>query len=63
MLRLAVSPLLAVGLVALLPLDSLTAKVLITEAAMPAAVNTMLLAIEFNADPDVVASTTLVTTP
>lgn len=61
-LRLVVSPLVAYGLVTLLGLDPLTGRVLVVEAAMPAAVNTMLVSMEFGADPEVVSSTALVTT-
>lgn len=60
--RLVVSPLVALGVVALLDPEPLTAKVLIVESAMPTAVNTVLLASEFDAEPDVVASICLVST-
>lgn len=62
LLRLVVSPLLGLGLVALFKPDPLTGKVLVLESAMPAAVNTMLLAVEFGTEPDLVSGTTLVST-
>lgn len=61
-LRLVLSPLVGLALVAWIKPDPLTAKVLVLEAAMPAAVNTTLLAVEFNAEPDMVSGVTLVTT-
>lgn len=60
--RLGVSPAIGMALVALLGPTSLTAKVLILEAAMPAAVNVALLAGEFETEPDLVASITLLST-
>lgn len=62
MLRLVISPLVALGIVAWLSPEPLTAKVLVLLAAMPAAVNTTLLAVQFNADPDTVSGVTLTTT-
>lgn len=62
LLRLVVSPLIAMGLVALLQPDPLTAKVLILIAAMPSAVNTLLLSLEFNAEPELVSGIALVST-
>jgi predicted permease len=61
-LRLVISPLVAMALVAWLRPDPLTGKVLVLEAAMPASVNTMLFAVEFGAEPDQVSGVTLVTT-
>lgn len=61
-LRLAISPLVGLGLVALLRPDPLTARVLVLESAMPAAVNTTLLAVQFDAEPDQVSGVTLATT-
>ena len=60
--RLGVSPLVGMGLVALLGPGPLTAKVLILEAAMPTAVNVSLLASEYDAEPELVSSITLLTT-
>lgn len=61
-LRLVASPLIGLGLVALLKPDPLTAKVLVVESAMPTAVNTTLLAVQFGAEPDLVSGITLVST-
>lgn len=62
LLRLVISPLVGLGLVALMQPDPLTAKVLVLESAMPAAVNTTLLAVQFDAEPDQVSGVTLVST-
>lgn len=61
-LRLIASPLVGLVLVSWLRPDPLTAKVLVLEAAMPSAVNTLLLAVEFDAEPDLVSGVTLVST-
>lgn len=61
-LRLVCSPLIGLGLVAWLKPDPLTAKVLVLESAMPAAVNTTLLAVQFDAEPDQVSGVTLTST-
>jgi predicted permease len=60
--RLGVSPAIGLLLVALLAPEPLTAKVLVLEAAMPTSVNVTLLAAEFDADPDLVATVALLTT-
>ncbi len=62
LLRLVVSPLVAMALVAWLRLEPLTARVMVLESAMPSAVNTTLLAVEFGAEPDQVSGVTLVST-
>lgn len=62
LLRLVASPAIALGVVALFRPDPLTAKVLVLESAMPAAVNTVLLAVQFDAEPDQVSGATLATT-
>ena len=62
LLRLILSPVVGLGLVALLQPDPLTAKVLVLESAMPASVNTMLLAVQFDAEPDQVSGVTLLST-
>jgi malate permease and related proteins len=61
-LRLVISPIVALGLVALLKPEPLTAKVLVLESAMPAAVNVTLLAVQFGAEPEQVSGVTLVST-
>jgi predicted permease len=60
--RLVVSPLLGLALVALLQPSPLTAKVLVLGAAMPTAVNAVLLATEFDSEPELVSGITLLTT-
>lgn len=60
--RLGVSPALGLLLVSLLVLEPLTARALVLEAAMPTSVNVTLLAAEFDADPDLVATVALLTT-
>ncbi|MFZ5814760.1 MAG: AEC family transporter [Bacillota bacterium] len=62
LIRLVLSPLVALALVAWLKPDPLTAKVLVLESAMPAAVNTTLLAVQFDAEPDQVSGVTLAST-
>ncbi|MDB4894356.1 MAG: transporter [Firmicutes bacterium] len=61
-LRLVISPLVAMLFVAWLRPDPLTGKVLVLEAAMPASVNTMLFAVEFGAEPDQVSGAVMATT-
>ncbi|RPF54328.1 AEC family transporter [Aquisalibacillus elongatus] len=61
-LKLIVMPVIAVGLVALLPVSDLLGKVIIIQAAMPAAATTTMFALEFKARPDLVSSVTLMTT-
>lgn len=61
-LRLLVGPLIAVGLVALLGLEGLTRQVAIVQSAMPTAVITGVLAVEFGADAELVTATILVST-
>jgi len=61
-MRLALSPLIGLALIWWLKPDPLTARVLVLESAMPAAVNTTLLASEFGTEPDMVSAVALVTT-
>ncbi|QDI92746.1 AEC family transporter [Salicibibacter halophilus] len=61
-IRLLISPLIAVGLTSVLPIEPLLANVLILTAAMPTAANIVMFSVQFNAQPRLVASTTLVTT-
>ncbi len=60
--RLGLAPAIGLLLVALLSPDPLTAKVLVLEAAMPTSVNVTLLATEFDAAPELVATVALLTT-
>ncbi|SIR26521.1 hypothetical protein SAMN05443094_106229 [Domibacillus enclensis] len=61
-IRMAVSPLLAVVIVSFLPVNDLLRDVMILLAAMPAAANTTMFAIQFGTEPDLVSFTTLITT-
>ncbi|SDJ11876.1 AEC family transporter [Natribacillus halophilus] len=61
-LRLLISPLIAVGLTSILPVEPLLANVLILTAAMPTAANIVIFAVQFNAQPRLVSSATLVST-
>ena len=62
LLRLLLSPLMAFLLARLLGLEGLAFKVVIIQAAMPAAVNNLVLAIRFNTRPHFVGSVVLLTT-
>lgn len=61
-MRLFVSPLIAYGLTLLFPVDPLLANVIIVLAAMPSAANIVMFAVQFEAEPKLVSSITLVTT-
>jgi malate permease and related proteins len=60
--RLIVSPLVAWGLVSVLPMDPVLQKVLILSAAMPTAATITMFAVQFNARPQLVSSITFATT-
>ncbi|MDG5787202.1 AEC family transporter [Evansella sp. AB-P1] len=60
--RLVVSPIIAFFITLLFPFDPLLAKVLILVSAMPSAVVATMYATEFDAKPELVSSTVLVTT-
>ncbi|WP_099361233.1 AEC family transporter [Fredinandcohnia onubensis] len=62
LLRMVVSPLLAVALVQIMPVSELIKQVFILLAAMPVAANTTMLAVQFDCKPDLISFTTLVTT-
>ncbi len=61
-LKLLVSPLIALGLTLLLPVDPLTKQIMILIAGMPTAANTTLLAVQFNTRPDLVSAVTFLGT-
>lgn len=61
-IRLVVSPLLAWGVATLLQLDPLATNVVIIQASMPTAVNMVLYSLEFDARPQFVAGTVVITT-
>lgn len=61
-IRLIISPVLAFGLIHLLGVSGLTAKIMILAAATPTAVSATLYSIEFNASPAKVSAVTFATT-
>lgn len=61
-IKLVVSPVIAFLLTLVLPVDDLIKQLMIVMAAMPAAANTTMYAVEFNTEPDFVSSATLVST-
>lgn len=60
--RMILSPVLAFLFIWLVPVDPIIGAVLVVVAAMPSAATTTMYAIEFDAEPDLVSSITLVTT-
>nr|WP_304216675.1 AEC family transporter [Fredinandcohnia onubensis] len=62
LLRMVVSPLLALALVQIMPVSELIKQVFILLAAMPVAANTTVLAVQFDCKPDLISFATLVTT-
>lgn len=60
--RLILSPVIAWSLTYVLPLDPLMAKVLIVSAAMPSAATIVMYAVQFDSQPRLVSSVTLITT-
>lgn len=61
-LRLLISPLIAICFVLVLPVDSLLAKIMILMAAMPTAANTTMYSLQFQTEPNLVSSSTLLST-
>jgi len=60
--KLLVPPVVAFGLTTLLGIDGVTQSVLVLQSSMPTAVNGLLVARQFDARPDLVASTLLLST-
>lgn len=60
--KMVISPIIAAILVQFIPLDHLSKQVLIVLAAMPSAANTTLLAVQFNTQPHLVSTATLIST-
>lgn len=60
--RLAVAPIIALSIARLLGIDSFGTNVFVLESAMPTAVITTMLAVEYNASPTMVSCVTLFTT-
>lgn len=61
-IRMVLSPLLAFLFIWMVPVDPIIGSVLVIAAAMPSAATTTMFAIEFDSEPDLVSSVTLVTT-
>lgn len=61
-LRLFISPLIAFGLVQILPINELLGNVLIVSSAMPSAATTTMYAVQFETEPELVSGVTFVTT-
>ncbi|WP_223700903.1 AEC family transporter [Sutcliffiella deserti] len=61
-IKLLISPIIAYFITLALPVDQMIKQLMIVMAAMPAAANTTMYAVEFNTDPDFVSSATLVST-
>ncbi|QIQ22243.1 AEC family transporter [Zophobihabitans entericus] len=62
LIRMVVSPLVALVLVYFMPIDYMSKQVLIVLAAMPSAANTTLLSVQFNTKPEMVSSATFLST-
>lgn len=62
LIRLLLSPVIAFLLTLLLPVDTMTKQIMVILAAMPTAANTTLLAVQFRTKPDLVSSTTFIST-
>lgn len=60
--RLFISPVLAFIIILFIPMDPLLQKVLILTSAMPSAATTVMYALEFDTEPDLVSGITLITT-
>ncbi|KXG44364.1 AEC family transporter [Tepidibacillus decaturensis] len=60
--RLFLSPILAYLIIQFMAIDPLLEKVLIVTSAMPSAVNTVMYALQFDAEPEFVSSITFITT-
>ncbi|MFT8320457.1 MAG: AEC family transporter [Bacillus sp. (in: firmicutes)] len=62
LLRLVISPLIAWLMTVILPVDGLVQQLMIVLAAMPAAANTTMYALQYGTEPDFVSSATLFST-
>ncbi len=60
--RLFISPVIAYVIIQFFPMDPLLEKVLIVSAAMPSAATTTMFAVQYDSEPDLVSSITLITT-
>lgn len=61
-IRMVLSPLIAFGILYFMPVSDLLKAVIILQAAMPAAANTTMFALQFDTEPDLVSFTTFITT-
>ena len=61
-LRLFVSPLIAVVIIFILPIDALLKSIMILMAAMPSAANTAMYSLQFGTEPELVSASTLLST-
>ena len=61
-IRMVLSPLIAAGILYFMPVSDLLKAVIILQAAMPAAANTTMFALQFGTEPDLVSFTTFITT-
>ena len=61
-IRMVISPLVAVVIMYFLPVNDLLKAVIILQSAMPAAANTTMFALQFDTEPDLVSFTTFATT-
>lgn len=61
-IRMVLSPLIAAGILYFMPVSDLLKSVIILQAAMPAAANTTMFALQFGTEPDLVSFTTFITT-
>ncbi|MBC9131427.1 AEC family transporter [Frischella sp. Ac48] len=61
-IRMIISPLISVALVYFLPIDHMSKQILIILSAMPSAANTTLMSVQFNTKPELVSSSTFIST-
>jgi len=61
-IRMVLSPLIAAGILYFMPVSDMLKAVIILQAAMPAAANTTMFALQFGTEPDLVSFTTFITT-
>ncbi|MBS4206593.1 AEC family transporter [Bacillus sp. FJAT-50079] len=62
LIRLVISPFIAYIITLALPVDDTLAKLMILMAGMPTAANTTIYSLQFNTEPDLVSSSTLIST-
>ncbi|RKS84506.1 hypothetical protein DES39_2064 [Orbus hercynius] len=62
LVRMVISPFVAMVLVHFMPIDAMYKQILIVLAAMPTAANTTLMSVQFNTKPELVSSATFIST-